>query len=218
MSWPHLPHSLPSFPDQDALSGFPVVPLSPQTPGLVLILPTLPTKHILGGGSGLGRLWDPSPGVRLSGGDTRLFQAWPLTSLKASSTGSAPGTTPSTAATWTGVTWRSSTPCGTSWARPQPWPSWVRLLVGAGTGAEQARLHWLGRWGGPGSRPGLPALPGALLGGPSPGTIPSCCPRGQAVVGRSGVGEDGHLQQGGRLGVRGSAEQHHPGDAHEGLR
>lgn len=111
-----------------------------------------------------------------------FFQAWRSTSLRANSTGSAPRTTPSTAATWTGAGWRSSMPCGTSWARPPPWPSWVRA---AGLGAR----GW--------SRAGGAGETGRAWGGASPGgLIPSCLPRGQAVVGRSGVREDGHMQQG----------------------
>lgn len=55
--------------------------------------------------------------------------------------------------------------------------------------------HWPGSQGleqsrqGQGDRAGLG---GAFLGVSSP----PCLPRGQAVVGRSGVGEDGHVQQG----------------------
>ena len=72
--------------------------------------------------------------------------------------------------------------------------------VGAGTGASQARLGWLGRQELAGGQPAQPARPfgrtGWEGGGPSHMSHPACCSRRQAVVGRSGVREDGHVQQG----------------------
>lgn len=71
--------------------------------------------------------------------------------------------------------------------------------VGEGTGAEQA--SWTG-WGVEGWHVGsLPTLAGQALQksygeGPVQGSHPFLLPRGQAVVGRSGVREDGHMQQG----------------------
>lgn len=53
-------------------------------------------------------------------------------------------------------------PCGASWARPLPWPSWVRLLGG---GRDRIREAGLG-WPGGGALPRVsspPASPGDKL-------------------------------------------------------
>lgn len=86
-------------------------------------------------------------------------------------------------------------------------------ICGSQEGIEAGQLDCVG-----GSNLSRATDPSELVVGLPKSFIPSCHPRRQAVVGRSGVGENGHVQQGRRLRVRGPSEQYHTGDAHESLR